>query len=47
MIAVAGSYLLGSLVFTPDLWLDPMGPMVKVLPSLPLALIVASLIEPR
>ncbi|PWE26849.1 oxidoreductase [Pararhodobacter marinus] len=47
MIAVAGSYLFGSLAFTPDLWLDPMGPMVKVLPTLPLALIVASLIEPR
>ncbi|MBN8291244.1 SDR family oxidoreductase [Rhodobacter sp. NTK016B] len=47
MIAVAGSYLLGSLIVAPDLWLDPMGPMVKVLPALPLALIVASLIEPR
>lgn len=47
MVAVAAAYLAGSLVWAPDLWLDPMGPMLKVLPSLPLALIVAALMEPR
>ena len=47
MVAVASAYLAGSLLWTPDLWLDPMGPMLKVLPSLPLALITAALMEPR
>ncbi|PZQ97845.1 MAG: oxidoreductase [Cereibacter sphaeroides] len=47
MIAVSAAYLLGSAAFAPDLWLDPLGPMLKVLPSLPLALIVAALMDER
>lgn len=47
MTALAGSYLVGSLFIAPDLWLDPIGPMVKVLPSIPLALIVAALLDER
>lgn len=47
MLGLASAYLLGSLLWTPDLWLDPMGPMLKVLPALPLALAVALLVEPR
>lgn len=47
MAAVACGYLAGSLWLAPDLWLDPLGPMVKVLPTLPLALIVAALVPAR
>lgn len=43
MVAVALVYIAGSFLFAPDLWGDPLGPMVKVLPSIPLALIVAAL----
>lgn len=46
-IAVALAYLAGSIMLAPDLWLDPLGPMLKVLPSLPLALIVAALANER
>lgn len=43
MVALATAYLAGSVAFAPDLWADPLGPMLKVLPSIPLALIVALL----
>lgn len=47
MIAVAMSYLLGGLLFAPGLWVDPLGPMIKVLPSIALALIVWLGVEDR
>ncbi|GAB1478422.1 SDR family oxidoreductase [Paracoccaceae bacterium] len=47
MVVVASGYLAGSLWLAPDLWLDPLGPMLKVLPTLPLALMVAALVPPR
>lgn len=47
MAGLALVYLLGSLAIAPDLWTDPMGPMLKVLPSIPLALIVAALAAER
>lgn len=43
MVALSTAYLAGSVAFAPDLWADPLGPMLKVLPSMPLALIVALL----
>lgn len=47
MIGVSLFYLLASSLIVPALWLDPLGPMVKVLPSLGLALVVRVLLESR
>ncbi|MFN4088865.1 MAG: SDR family oxidoreductase, partial [Alphaproteobacteria bacterium] len=41
MIAVSAAYLLGGTIVRPDLWLDPLGPFVKVVPAAVLALAVA------
>lgn len=46
-IIVACGYLLGATVWLPDLWADPLGPLVKVIPALALALVIAALIEER
>ncbi len=46
-ILLATSYLVASAVFTPHLWADPLGPMVKVFPATALALVVAALVEER
>lgn len=47
MIAVCAIYLgLGSLV-APDMWLDPLGPMVKIGPAIGLALVTWALLEER
>ena len=40
MIVLSGVYLLGSVAMAPDLWADPLGPMVKVLPGMALASMV-------
>lgn len=40
MIAVCIAYLAGAALFVPHLWADPLGPMLKVLPSIALAAIV-------
>ncbi len=47
MLILSGAYLLGSLVAAPDLWSDPLGPMVKVLPGMTLAVMVWLLMEER
>ncbi|MEM8823821.1 MAG: DoxX-like family protein, partial [Pseudomonadota bacterium] len=47
MVALSGIYLAGSLIFAPDLWVDPLGPMVKVIPSLVLAALVWLMLEDR
>lgn len=47
MIGVSLFYLLASSLIVPALWLDPLGPMVKVLPSMGLALVVRVLLESR
>ena len=47
MIAVSAAYLIGSIVWTPVLWLDPLGPMVKVFPVMMLALFVAAIVDER
>ncbi len=46
-ILLATSYLVASAVFTPHLWADPLGPMVKVFPAIALVLVVAALVEER
>jgi uncharacterized protein YbjT (DUF2867 family) len=47
MIATSLAYLLGASVLAPDLWLDPLGPLIKVVPALVLALVGLALLEQR
>ena len=47
MVAVSLSYLGGATIFAPDLWLDPLGPMVKVLPSIILAFFTLAFLTDR
>lgn len=47
MIALSAVYLLGGLALAPDLWSDPLGPMIKVFPGIALALIVWLMVEDR
>ncbi len=47
MIALSAAYLAGGTLFTPDIWADPLGPFVKVLPGMVLALMTATLLEHR
>lgn len=47
MIAVSAGYLGAATFWTPDLWADPLGPLVKVIPGMALALIVAVILEDR
>lgn len=47
MLALSGTYLLGSLLAAPDLWADPLGPMVKVLPGMALTLMAWLMMEER
>ena len=47
MVAVSLIYMASAAVLTPALWLDPLGPMVKVLPGVVLSLITHQLLQPR
>lgn len=47
MIAVSAAYLLAGTFAAPDIWLDPLGPFVKVLPGIALALFVLALADDR
>lgn len=47
MILVSLAYIAGSMVLAPDLWLDPLGPMVKVVPALMLAVVALAILEER
>lgn len=47
MIALSASYLIGSVYLAPDLWSDPLGPMIKVFPGMALAAIVWLMMEDR
>ena len=46
-IATSLFYLIAATVFVPALWLDPLGPLVKVLPALVLALVARIALETR
>ena len=46
-IALSLAYVLGAVLFAPHLWADPLGPMVKVVPSMVLALAVWAMAEAR
>lgn len=45
--AVALAYLAGGTLLEPSLWLDPLGPYVKVLPALALSLTTLALLDER
>ncbi|MEQ9258338.1 MAG: SDR family oxidoreductase [Roseovarius sp.] len=47
MVGLSAAYMLGALFVAPDLWADPLGPMVKVFPGIALALLVWLLLEER
>ena len=47
MIFLTLAYLAGASVLAPDLWTDPLGPLVKTLPALVLALVVLGWAEDR
>lgn len=47
MILLALLYLAGATLVTPHLWADPLGPLVKVLPSIVLAALVGLVLEER
>jgi hypothetical protein len=47
MIGVTASYLLAGTLFTPGLWLDPLGPFVKTLPAAVLALVALAIRDAR
>ena len=47
MICLSAAYLLGAALMTPALYADPLGPMVKVLPGMTLAALVALLMDDR
>ncbi len=47
MLLVSAAYLLGGTLVRPDLWLDPLGPLVKVLPGAVLALAALGMLDER
>ncbi|CAN7473906.1 SDR family oxidoreductase [Rhizobium leguminosarum] len=47
MLAVSFAYLAGASLLEPALWLDPLGPLVKVLPSILLTLIALATLDER
>lgn len=47
MIAVSGLYLLAATILTPALWLDPLGPLVKTVTAMALALVTRQFLESR
>lgn len=47
MLGLSIAYLIGATVIEPSLWLDPLGPLVKIFPSLILALTGLAILEER
>ncbi len=47
MLLVTSTYMLGGTVLVPELWLDPLGPLVKVLPSIALTLAALAILDER
>ena len=46
-IALAGAYIAGGTLLEPALWLDPLGPLVKVLPAVILSLVALAILDER
>lgn len=47
MVAVSAAYLAGATLVRPELWADPLGPLVKVVPAAILALMVLAVMDER
>lgn len=47
MLLVSAAYLAGGSLLEPTLWLDPLGPLVKVLPSVALTLVALATLDER
>jgi hypothetical protein len=47
MVGMTLVYLAAGSMVTPALWLDPLGPFVKVLPAMMLALVTMAVLEER
>ena len=47
MIALSLAYLAAATVLAPGLWADPLGPLVKVVPSIVLALVALAILDER
>lgn len=47
MVVTGLGYLAAASALTPDLWLDPLGPLVKIVPATLLALVALALLEER
>lgn len=47
MLAVTAAYLVSATVAEPELWVDPLGPLVKVLPSILLTLATLATLDER
>lgn len=47
MILTSLAYLAGGSILAPQLWLDPLGPLVKVLPSIVLTLVSLAILDER
>lgn len=47
MIAMSILYLAGGTLLTPHLWSDPLGPLLKVVPGIVLALVATQLVDER
>ncbi|MDO9244994.1 MAG: SDR family oxidoreductase [Phenylobacterium sp.] len=47
MLLVTAGYLLGGALLRPDLWLDPMGPLLKSIPAAFLALAALAMLDER
>ena len=47
MVLLSPAYLVAATALTPTLWLDPLGPLVKVVPSIVLALVALAILDER
>ncbi len=47
MLLVSAAYLIGGTLVRPDLWLDPLGPLLKVIPSMLAALAGLAMLDER
>ncbi len=47
MVLVCGIYMVSAALLTPALWVDPLGPMVKILPAMMLAIVCFGLLRDR
>ncbi len=47
MLLVCGAYLLGATIWRPDLWADPLGPFLKIVPAMVLVCLVLAIMDER